>query len=134
MANKVTLDFETGMITWDTEHQKGIEVDLDLAKKETAILAAMGYSKMDFSKEIAAFNAFINGDITEKELLNRVEVRSEKDLTEEEEIFIGWLNQIERKLGEVDASPKTMEVYEQVVLMVKQLRWAIRDGEHLPGE
>lgn len=77
MANKVTLDFETGMITWDTDHQKGIEIDYDLAKKESAILAAMGYSKMDFTPEIDAFNAFLSGEITEDELLHRVYDRVE---------------------------------------------------------
>ena len=32
MADKVTLDFETGMITWDMENQKGTEHCPDLAE------------------------------------------------------------------------------------------------------
>lgn len=48
------------------------------------------------------------------------------------ERYTAWLNQIESKLGDIDATPETMETYEQVVLMVKQLKWSIRDGEQLP--
>ena len=72
MADKVTLDFETGMITWDTNSQKGTEFCADLAERKAAILAAMGYESVNFAPAVAAFNAFVNGQITEEELLNRM--------------------------------------------------------------
>lgn len=72
MANKVTLDFETGMITWDTDHQKGTEFCPDLAEREEAILAAMGYGKFDLSDAVDAVNAYINGEITEEDFLHRM--------------------------------------------------------------
>ena len=34
MADKVTLDFETGMITWDTDSQKGTEYCPDLKERK----------------------------------------------------------------------------------------------------
>lgn len=43
MADRVTLDFETGMITWDMDSQKGTEYCPDLAERRDKILAAMGY-------------------------------------------------------------------------------------------
>ena len=47
------------------------------------------------------------------------------------EAQVAWLNQIERKLGDIDATAETMDSYHEVVRMVKQLKWAIRDGEPL---
>lgn len=61
MADRVILDFENNTIEWDTDHQKGTEVCLDLAERKDAILAAMGYSQIDFSDDIDAINRFING-------------------------------------------------------------------------
>lgn len=72
MANKVTLDFETGMITWDTKYQQGTEFCPDLAEREDAILAAMGYSKIDLTPTVSAVNAYANGRITEEEFLKRL--------------------------------------------------------------
>lgn len=71
MANKLTLDFETGMITWDTDSQKGTEYCHDLAERKADILKAMGYETVDFSPVVKSMNAFANGEITEKELLRR---------------------------------------------------------------
>ena len=55
MADRVTFDFETGEIIFDTDAQKGVEVDLHLKEKRAAIMAAAGYdqvSVVDLCKEI----------------------------------------------------------------------------------
>ena len=72
MADKVTLDFETGMITWDTDSQKGTEFCPDLKGRKAAILAAMGYETVDFTPTVAAINAYANGEMTEAEFLKRL--------------------------------------------------------------
>lgn len=57
MADRVTFDFETGEIIFDTDGQQGVEVDLNLRKKKTAIMKAAGYestSMADFRKEVNA--------------------------------------------------------------------------------
>ena len=57
MADRVTFDFETGEIIFDTDGQQGIEVDLHLRDKRAAIMAAAGYeqtSMTDFRKEVNA--------------------------------------------------------------------------------
>lgn len=57
MADRVTFDFETGEIIFDTDGQKGVEVDLRLKEKRAAIMAAAGYSQTsmsDFRKEVNA--------------------------------------------------------------------------------
>lgn len=57
MADRVTFDFETGEIIFDTDGQKGVEVDLNLRDKRSAIMAAAGYeqtSMTDFRKEVNA--------------------------------------------------------------------------------
>ena len=77
MANKVTLDFETGMITWDTNYQKGTEFCPDLAAREDAILAAMGYGKIDLTPTVSAANDYANGLITEEEFLKRLAEQEE---------------------------------------------------------
>lgn len=72
MANKVTLDFETGMITWDTDSQKGTEYCHDLAERKADILKAMGYETVDFSPAVKIINDFANGKISEDELMKRI--------------------------------------------------------------
>ena len=72
MADKVTLDFETGMITWDTDSQKGTEFCPDLKERKAAILAAMGYETIDFTPTADAINAYANGEMTEAEFLKRL--------------------------------------------------------------
>ena len=52
MSDKVTFDFETGEIIWDTDSQKGSEFDPDLKKKKNAILAAAGFEQIDLKQEI----------------------------------------------------------------------------------
>lgn len=57
MADRVTFDFETGEIIFDTDGQSGIEIDPDLKNKRTAIMAAAGYEEIDmrdFRKEVNA--------------------------------------------------------------------------------
>lgn len=57
MADRVTFDFETGEIIFDTDGQQGVEVDLNLRDKKTAIMKAAGYeptNMADFRKEVNA--------------------------------------------------------------------------------
>ena len=77
MADKVTLDFENGIIEWDTDGQKGTEHCADLAERKGAILAAMGYQMVDLSDAIGAINAYVNGEISEEELAQRLEEEGE---------------------------------------------------------
>lgn len=67
MADKITLDFETGMISWDTDTQKGTEHCPDLKERKVAILAAMGYKPIDMGPIKAAFEAYMNGELNEAE-------------------------------------------------------------------
>ena len=45
--DKVTFDFENGKIIFDTDTQKGTEIDPDLKNKKAAIMAAAGYEIVD---------------------------------------------------------------------------------------
>jgi len=57
MSDKVTFDFDTGEIIFDTPGQKGTEIDPNLREKREAIMAAAGYgqtSMSDFRKEVNA--------------------------------------------------------------------------------
>lgn len=47
------------------------------------------------------------------------------------ELYVAHLGKIERVLGEVEPTPETLEAFESAVLLVKQLKWHIRDGEPL---
>ena len=49
----------------------------------------------------------------------------------DKEACVACLNRIERVLGNIDATPETMAAYEEAVLLVKQIKWHIRDGEPL---
>lgn len=69
MADKVTIDFENEIITWDTDNQKGTESCPGISKRKNDILTAMGYESVDFSPVVNSFNAFINGQITKDELI-----------------------------------------------------------------
>ena len=73
MANKIILDFETGIISWDTDSQKGTEFCPDLAERKPVILAAMGYETVDFTPAVDIINTFVNGKITEEEFKKRIE-------------------------------------------------------------
>ena len=73
MPDRVTLDFETGEITWDTSSQKGTHICPDLKERKPAILAAMGYEAVDFTPTVDAINAYANGQMTEAEFLKRLE-------------------------------------------------------------
>lgn len=48
MADRVTFDFETCEIIFDTDDQKGIEYWPGLPGRKTAITAAAGYEAVDF--------------------------------------------------------------------------------------
>lgn len=73
MADKVTLDFENNRIIWDNEAQQGEEFCPDLAERKQAILAAMGYETIDFSPAVKILNAFANGEITQEEMVKRLD-------------------------------------------------------------
>lgn len=73
MADKITLDFEKNLITFDTDSEKGTEYNSSLSERKEAILKAMGYELVDITKEINAINEFINGEITEEELEKSLE-------------------------------------------------------------
>lgn len=73
MADKVTLDFENGIITWDTDSQKGTEYYADLAKHKEAILAELGYETVDLRPVADIINAFANGQVNEAEFMKRLE-------------------------------------------------------------
>lgn len=69
MADRVTFDFETGEIIFDTDAQQGVEVDLHLKEKQAAIMAAAGYDQVsvaDLCKEIndALWGMGFSGNIT----------------------------------------------------------------------
>ena len=67
MADRVTFDFETGEIIFDTNGQKGSEIDPDLKNKRKAIMAAAGFDEIDmkdFRKEVnALFFFFFYGNV-----------------------------------------------------------------------
>lgn len=73
MPNRVTLDFETGEITWDTPSQKGTEFCPDLKERKAAILAAMGYEVVDFTPTVELVNAYANGEISEADFFKKLE-------------------------------------------------------------
>ena len=75
--DRVTLDFETGKITWETDSQKGTEFDPDLQQKKAAILAAMGYETVDLAPFADAVNAFVNGRIGEDDFIDQMNKLSE---------------------------------------------------------
>ena len=66
--DKVTLDFENNIITWETDAQQGTEYCPDLSAKKAAILAAMGYAAVDLTKMVNAFQSYVNGQISAEEL------------------------------------------------------------------
>lgn len=54
-SDKVTFDFSTGEITWDTPVQKGVEVDMNLHEKRTAIMEAAGYESISVDELLQEF-------------------------------------------------------------------------------
>jgi len=66
--DKVTLDFENGIIEWDSDAQKGTEHCPDLRERKKDILAAMGYEQWDVSNVVGAVNDFVNGLISDEEM------------------------------------------------------------------
>lgn len=73
MADRIILDFENEVITWNTDGQKGTEIYIGLKEKKEAILKAMGYEVVDFSSIVHNINEYINGGISQEELLNKME-------------------------------------------------------------
>lgn len=72
MADKITLDFENNTIIWDTDNQQGTETYIGLQEKKEAVLAAIGYEEIDFTPAIDDVNEFINGGISQEELIKRL--------------------------------------------------------------
>lgn len=69
MADRITLDFESGTIIWDTPAQKGEEFCPDLSERRAAVLEALGYEQVDFQPISDAVNAFANGQTSEQGFL-----------------------------------------------------------------
>ena len=67
MADKVTLDFENNIITWDTDTQQGTEFCPDLSKRKPEIIKAMGYKVEDIMPVVKIFEAMVNGQISNAE-------------------------------------------------------------------
>ena len=68
MADKMTLDFENNIITWDTDSQKGTEYFEGLKEMKEKILTLIGYEMINITPVINTINDFLNGKITEEEL------------------------------------------------------------------
>lgn len=68
--DRLILDFENGIIEFDTDSQKGTEHYPELKEKKAEILKLLGYETVDFTPAIDAINGFINGKTTEDELNN----------------------------------------------------------------
>lgn len=85
MADKLTLDFENNMITWDTDFQQGTEYCDGLKERKSTILKAMGYETVDFSPVVKSMNDFANGKITQEELLQLFDDFTKEDTSLEEE-------------------------------------------------
>lgn len=54
--DRITFDFETGEIIFDTDGQKGVEIDYALKEKRAAIMAAAGYDTIPMSEFIGEIN------------------------------------------------------------------------------
>ena len=54
--DRVTFDFETGEIIFDTDAQKGIEIDPTLKEKRTAIMTAAGYEEIKMQDLLQELN------------------------------------------------------------------------------
>lgn len=68
MADKMTLDFENNIITFDTDNQKGTEYCEGLGEMKAAVLELLGFETYDMTPAISAINQFLNGEMTEEEL------------------------------------------------------------------
>ena len=55
--DRVTFDFEIGEITFDTDAQKGVEIDMNLKEKRAAIMAAAGYEQIKVSDLLEELNS-----------------------------------------------------------------------------
>ena len=73
MSDKVTIDFENELVTWETDAQKGTETCLGIAARKNQILAAMGYESVNFTPVVNAFNALGNGEIGKEEFFKRLD-------------------------------------------------------------
>lgn len=56
MRDRITFDFRSGEIIFDTPTQEGVEVDPNLKDKKAAIFAAAGYRAYELEDVIEEFN------------------------------------------------------------------------------
>lgn len=56
MRDRITFDFRSGEIIFDTPLQEGTEVDPNLKDKKAAIFAAAGYQTCELKDFIEEFN------------------------------------------------------------------------------
>ena len=54
--NRVTFDFETGEIIFNTDAQQGTEIDPHLKDKQAAIMQAAGYETIKTREIVKAIN------------------------------------------------------------------------------
>lgn len=73
MSDKVTIDFEKELVTWETDAQNGTETCPGIAARKKQIIAAMGYESVNFTPVVNAFNALGNGEIGKDEFLKRLD-------------------------------------------------------------
>lgn len=73
MSDKVTIDFERELVTWETDAQNGTETCPGIAARKSQILAAMGYKSVNITPAVNAFNDLVNGEIDKEEFFKRIE-------------------------------------------------------------
>ena len=72
MPDKVTIDFEKELVTWETNIQKGTDSCPGISTRKNQIIAAMGYASVDFTPVVNAFNDLGNGKINKDEFLSYI--------------------------------------------------------------
>ena len=73
MADKMTLDFENNIITFETDNQQGTEYCEGLKDMKAAVLELLGYETVDITPAINAINQFLNGEMSEAELRKKMD-------------------------------------------------------------
>ena len=71
MPDKVIIDFEKEMVTWETSAQQGTETCPGIAARKSQIIAAMGYESVNITPAVTAIEDFFNGKIDKRELYRR---------------------------------------------------------------
>lgn len=75
--DKITFDFENGIIEINTKHQQGTLEDPELKTKKAAILKASGLVEEDVTNVVEIFTNYVNGFLTKEDM----ETLLDKDIT-----------------------------------------------------